>query len=168
MIFSSTNKLKTSHSKGASVVEFVILIPLLLVFIAGIVEFGFLWMESNHIANAVREGARVAARTAEDQRSDAALNAVRDYLVTFPPFADKIDDVGFLDLSYTESPLVGADGTAIDGVDQVTIVITVDTSKVWNPVLWQILKLLPFFPGTNYPNDYLTSITQTASFAVQD
>ena len=46
--------------QGASAVEFAIVLPLLLVFIFGIIEFGILLYDKAIITNASREGARTA------------------------------------------------------------------------------------------------------------
>src|SRR5690606_1844297 len=50
-----------AHRRGATLVEFALVIPLLLLFCLGIMEFG--WMAKNRLqlANATREGARDAA-----------------------------------------------------------------------------------------------------------
>jgi Flp pilus assembly protein TadG len=53
---------RTSKSeRGAALVEFALALPLLLVVIAGIVDFGFLFQRYEVLTNAVREGARVAS-----------------------------------------------------------------------------------------------------------
>ena len=46
------------NQKGASAVEFAIILPLLLVLLFGIIEFGFLLYNKAMITNAAREGAR--------------------------------------------------------------------------------------------------------------
>ena len=46
--------------KGAAAVEFAIVLPLLLVFVFGIIEFGILLYDKAVITNASREGARTA------------------------------------------------------------------------------------------------------------
>jgi Flp pilus assembly protein TadG len=47
--------------QGASAVEFAIVLPLLLLFVFGIIEFGILLYDKAVITNASREGARAAA-----------------------------------------------------------------------------------------------------------
>jgi Flp pilus assembly protein TadG len=47
-------------------VEFALLVPLLVIIILGIIEFGRIWMTMNVLASAAREGARIAAVTAPD------------------------------------------------------------------------------------------------------
>jgi Flp pilus assembly protein TadG len=57
--------LTTSHAdyrreNGQDVVEFALILPLLLLLIFGIVEFGIVMFSYNTISNAAREGARVS------------------------------------------------------------------------------------------------------------
>jgi Flp pilus assembly protein TadG len=46
--------------RGSALVEFALCLPLLLVVIAGIVDFGFVFQRQEVITNAAREGARLA------------------------------------------------------------------------------------------------------------
>ncbi len=48
------------HSKGQSLVEFALVVPLLLILMLGIVEFGRAWMTKNILTGAAREAVRVA------------------------------------------------------------------------------------------------------------
>jgi len=52
--------------RGASAVEFALVLPLLLVFVFGIIEFGVLLYDKAIITNASREGARAAIRSYAD------------------------------------------------------------------------------------------------------
>jgi len=45
---------------GAEVIEFALTLPLLLLVVLGIIEFGFLFQEYEVVTNAAREGARIA------------------------------------------------------------------------------------------------------------
>ncbi len=166
------------RQKGAAAVEFAILSGLLLVFMAGTVEFGFLWLESHYIANAAREGARVAAKSPDPTaRPTIAQDTVEDYLGGLFLFKDKIDDAGFLQFDYQEPTLKDTDGSAlvdpstgdpISDMSLAQVTITIDTSQVWEPILWPLLEAMPFFPGNDYPDDYMTSITQNASFVIEN
>jgi Flp pilus assembly protein TadG len=49
------------RDRGAQLVEFALLLPLLLLLILGMVEFGFLFGEFNETRHGVHEGARLAA-----------------------------------------------------------------------------------------------------------
>jgi len=169
--------MKKRLQKGAAVVEFAILSALLLVFLFGIVEFGFLWLESHYIANAAREGARIAAKTPGtlNDRKDAADVAAKDYLLNLFLFEKKLDfsDDSQVRVDYEdpepELPDPSNPGEFIDGMYLAQVTVTVDTSRVWDPVLWSLLNSLPFV-GENgdFPNDYLTSISQNASFVIEN
>ena len=56
--------------RGASLVEFAILAPLLIILVLGIVEFGWLFGQYNDVRHGAREGARFAA---VDGGDDAAI-----------------------------------------------------------------------------------------------
>ena len=49
---------KSSSQKGASLVEFALVLPLLMLILWGIIEFGLLLYNKQVITNASREGAR--------------------------------------------------------------------------------------------------------------
>ena len=57
---------RSRRSEGQALVEFALLIPLLVIIILGIIEFGRIWMTMNVLASAAREGARIAAVTSPD------------------------------------------------------------------------------------------------------
>jgi len=56
-------KVLIKSQKGQSLVEFVLVIPILLFLLFGIMEFGRAWETVNIMTSAAREGARVAAVT---------------------------------------------------------------------------------------------------------
>lgn len=64
--------------KGQSLVEFALILPLFIVVLFGIMEFGRLWEMTNLITSASREGARVAAiaGTSQSQAINAAQNVL--------------------------------------------------------------------------------------------
>jgi Flp pilus assembly protein TadG len=51
---------RTRGSSGQSLIEFALVLPMLLVLVFGIVEFGNAWRHYQLITNTAREGARVA------------------------------------------------------------------------------------------------------------
>jgi hypothetical protein len=53
-------KLRIRSARGAELVEFALVFPLLLLVVLGIVDFGVLFQRLEVITNAAREGARVA------------------------------------------------------------------------------------------------------------
>jgi Flp pilus assembly protein TadG len=51
---------RARSERGAELIEFALVLPLLLVLVLGIVDFGFLFQRLEVITNAAREGARMA------------------------------------------------------------------------------------------------------------
>jgi Flp pilus assembly protein TadG len=49
-----------SSESGAELIEFALVLPLLLLMVLGIIDFGFLFQRYEVVTNAAREGARVA------------------------------------------------------------------------------------------------------------
>jgi len=54
--------LSSKSQKGATAVEFAVISALLLVILFGIMEYALIFLQEHYIANAAREGARVAVR----------------------------------------------------------------------------------------------------------
>jgi hypothetical protein len=52
--------------QGASLVEFALIAPFLILLLLGIIEFGYLFGEFNDVRHGAREGARIAAVNAGD------------------------------------------------------------------------------------------------------
>jgi Flp pilus assembly protein TadG len=71
---------------GAEVIEFALTLPLLLLVVLGIIEFGFLFQEYEVVTNAAREGARIAVLptySADAASTQANVTArVNQYLST--------------------------------------------------------------------------------------
>lgn len=67
--------MRSTRDRGAAAVEFAIILPLLLILVAGIVDFGRLFYAEIIVSNAAREGVRMAAMGMEGSaqaRVDAA------------------------------------------------------------------------------------------------
>ena len=64
--------------RGQSLVEFALILPLFIIVLFGIMEFGRLWEMTNLITSASREGARVAAISGSSQSQ--AINAAQHVL----------------------------------------------------------------------------------------
>lgn len=64
---------RPSDERGASAVEFALVLPLLAVIVFGIIDFGFFFGQFNEVRHAAREGARIAAvsNVAFDQDGDS-------------------------------------------------------------------------------------------------
>lgn len=56
--------------RGAALVEFVLLAPVLVLIVAGVLEFGMAWRDSMTVSNALRSGARVGSNAGRDRLAD--------------------------------------------------------------------------------------------------
>ena len=86
------------NQKGATIVEFAIVLFLLLTLIFGITEFGLFIFNRQVITNAAREGARAGIVARPERRTDNEIKAeVLDYaeehLVTFGDDVLTADDI---------------------------------------------------------------------------
>jgi TadE-like protein len=86
------------NQKGATAVEFAIVLSLLLTLIFGIIEFGLVMFNRQVITNAAREGARAGiivrpARLSDDEIKAVVLNYSAQHLVTFGDDVLTADDV---------------------------------------------------------------------------
>lgn len=80
-----------SPQRGLAVVEFALVLPVVLVILFGIFEFGFAFWRKQSLTAAVREGGRVAIlATAQRTTRDAILAKVASYMtsVGLPPVSD--------------------------------------------------------------------------------
>lgn len=102
---------KDRDQNGAAALEFVFVLPILILFLFGIIEFGLLFYNKSVITNASREGARVGILHVRDPKlidknaddvdplpKNAVYDAVNqycsDYLISFgtsPPLSINID-----------------------------------------------------------------------------
>ena len=116
--------LKTDDKTGASAIEFAIILPVLILFLFGIIEFGILFYDKAVITNASREGARAGIvyrypfpETQEeiDQLETEIKQVVLDYcaghLITF---------------ATTPSLTIAADWTGYEAGDTLTVTALYD------------------------------------------
>ena len=80
------------NQKGASAVEFALLLPVLILILFGTIEFGLLLYNQQVITNASREGARAGIvaqtpRVSESEIETVVLNYCGTNLVTFGAYA---------------------------------------------------------------------------------
>jgi len=61
----------SSRMRGIATLEFVIILPVLLILLFGMMEYGWMLTKSGEVVNAAREGARAGAR------ADATNNEIR-------------------------------------------------------------------------------------------
>jgi Flp pilus assembly protein TadG len=79
-------------TRGQSLVEFALLVPVLMVFVVTVIDFGKLFFTYQVITNAAREGARRAALADEDITDASVEEAIRESL---DPIADP-GDISFV------------------------------------------------------------------------
>ena len=77
-----------SDQKGAAAVEFAIILPVLVLLLFGMIEWGLLLFNQQVITNASREGARAGIVVRSPRLSDVEIRAVvtaysGDHLITF-------------------------------------------------------------------------------------
>lgn len=64
------------RESGQSVIEFAVILPLLLILVFGITEFGRALMTANVLTQAAREGARMAAVGADPADAEDRITAI--------------------------------------------------------------------------------------------
>lgn len=66
------------NEKGQAIVEFALVLPILMLLILGIIEFGWLFNGKLILTSAAREGARVVAVTKSEGKAEAAVRETSD------------------------------------------------------------------------------------------
>ena len=69
-------KSRRGSERGSAIIEFALVLPLMLLLIFGITEFGRALMTTNILTQAAREGARVQATAADTTATKVRINAV--------------------------------------------------------------------------------------------
>jgi Flp pilus assembly protein TadG len=89
-----------SNERGANLVEFAILAPLLILLLFGIIEFGWLFGQFNDVRHGAREGARFAAVNAGDNAAilDSVCSAMEGLTA----------GMSSIDVSWTDGVTVGS------------------------------------------------------------
>ena len=101
--------------KGVAAIEFAIVLPLLMIIVFGIIEFGLLFYDKQVITNASREGARIGI--SDVVVSDADIEAVVDNYV-----ANNLITFG----SAPTSPVTTIGRAGMDFGDDLTVTVTYD------------------------------------------
>lgn len=99
--------------RGAQLVEFALLAPLLILLLLGIIEFGWLFSQNNDVKHGAREGARAAAVNAGDNtalhnRTCDSMDLASDVTVQFTTITGtEIGDTASVSVVATPSSLSG-------------------------------------------------------------
>jgi len=74
-----------SRQRGAALVEFVLIAPVLVLIVAAIFEFGLAFRDSMTLSNALRSGARVGSNAGRERQADyTILKSVEAAMTEFP------------------------------------------------------------------------------------
>lgn len=106
--------LKRGNEKGANLVEFALLAPLLILLLLGIIEFGWLFSQNNDVKHGAREGARAAAVDAGD--ITALRDRVCDSMDTASNVTVEFDTLTGTDIGDTASVSVVASPSSLSGL----------------------------------------------------
>jgi|LGVF01.2.fsa_nt_gb Flp pilus assembly protein TadG len=112
--------MKFKSEKGQSLVEFALLIPLLILILMAIIEFGFMFNAYITISNASREGARLGSLGG----SDAAVTE---------RVADTTDHLNQGDMTVTVTPALRSRG------DMITVEVNYDYQLI-TPIIAAVLN----------------------------
>jgi hypothetical protein len=150
--FSVLRRLGRSES-GAEVIEFALTLPLLLLVVLGIIEFGFVFQQYEVVTNAAREGARIASLSTYGSTAAARINnatqRVTDYLTAGglssaaatvcvgPPNND-----ASCDGSFSQTPLPGAGGVGATCIQMIRVKVEYD-----HPVIF-VDGIVNYFGGS--------------------
>ncbi len=69
---------------GQGLVEFALVLPILMIILLGIIEFGFMFNAKITLNSAAREGARIYAITNDVDQVDSAVNKAASHLSPIP------------------------------------------------------------------------------------
>ena len=119
-------------NRGNSVIEFALILPILLMVLFGITEFGRAFMTSNVLYTACREGARLAVVTGPD----------------VPAVIARVEDV--LDAAKITATLITVVGPdSLDTQRRVTVTASMNFEVFSGNVLWPFTGVIPLQASTS-------------------
>ncbi|MBL8775097.1 MAG: pilus assembly protein [Acidimicrobiales bacterium] len=62
--------LRARGDRGAALTEFVLIVPIFVLLMAGVLEFGMAWRDSMTVSNALRSGVRVGSNAGRERSAD--------------------------------------------------------------------------------------------------
>ena len=146
--FHFNSKRRLDGEQGAVAVEFALILPVLLVLVFGIVDFGHAWYMRHVLQNSCREGARYATRYQTDGSGDRLLPSaltptIQNYILNTTL---KNGDSGLLasnaDVHVTPSGPAYAE-TVITNLPLKDLTVQVTAKKYW----FILNKLVPGITG---------------------
>ena len=124
---------RRSNQRGQAVIELALTLPLLLLVVFGIIDFGFMFQRYESVTNAAREGARLGVLTSAGYTATEAQNRAVSYLRAGGLNGPRRTTCGGAMLknsvcaqltTQTAVPIVGS--TPAKTVDQVTMIVEYD------------------------------------------
>ncbi|MBE0504628.1 MAG: pilus assembly protein [Desulfuromonadales bacterium] len=132
------------NENGAAVIEFAILLFLLMPLLFGIIDFGFIWAQSHYLSQATREGARAGARIATydsgvvTNPGDVVLAVKESVETSLFQFYSKPGQLAGI-INKIDTPEL----VTVGSQKALKVSVTINSDKIWTPVLWQFLSLIP-------------------------
>ena len=126
--------------RGAAAVEMAIVLPLLLMVIGGLVDFGRAFYLNAVITNASREGARMVAMGYDTTRAQTRVNTALGTPSALGALTPNI--------SFTTCP---------NGANTATSTVSIPSGAANNQFHWLVLNVVPSFFGGNVPAPTLTA-----------
>jgi Flp pilus assembly protein TadG len=131
-IMATLTTARTSNQRGQAVIELALTLPLLLVVVFGIIDFGFMFQRYEAVTNAAREGARLGVLQGAGYTAVEAQNRAIDYLRASGLSGTQRGSCGgaFLknsvcaQMTTSTVPVVGS--TPAKTVSQVTVIVEYD------------------------------------------
>lgn len=123
-----------AHERGAEAVEFALVVPIFLLLVFGVVDFGYMINRDTMVNNASREGARLGA---VDTSANDIECKVRQELATVEPVGGGANCKPTPTLIAVSIKCLKADGTACtgtyptDAVSGGTVIVKVDFQHSW-------------------------------------
>jgi Flp pilus assembly protein TadG len=118
--------------KGATAVEFALIVPVLTIFVFGIIGFGLAFMQMQTIRGALREGGRAAA-------TGASADEVRDH--AYASALGAIDSAGNVDVN----PNTGGNPVCTPQTIGNDTIVSYDTSHLPGGGIRVTIPFLPIF-----------------------
>ncbi len=126
-------RVRLHATEGIAIAEFAVMLPLLLVLVVGIFDFGSAFNLKQKLGGAAREGARFAASMPTSDLTDAgtpaSVAAVRDLVDSYLQAA-QINDCGLSSSSASVFGTLGWQYTASGGGCPGTLTLTIERAKL--------------------------------------
>lgn len=108
---------RSRGDRGAALTEFVFIVPLLALIVAGVLEFGLAWRDSMTVSNALRSGARVGSNAGRERSADYTILKSIEAAMAEVPTA-RIDRIVIYKASTSNSApsATCTGGTSVNGV----------------------------------------------------